>query len=156
MSCISGSRLKTMGVSGEEVSGTYDLILYGGRHSNDLETVAFLDNSGDGYTFEPYVREDSYKVQKGLPAREALKKAEHFISGHPEYRSSQLRKILDTAGTVIGYEVHPLYMPLAYGTDDVFDVSYVLKEGKVIIYVRLYPWVERILYDGGPGDGARD
>jgi outer membrane lipoprotein-sorting protein len=38
--------LKTVEAKDQEVTGTFTLILYGGRHSNDLETIVFLIRKG--------------------------------------------------------------------------------------------------------------
>lgn len=140
-----GKRLKTELANESEVAGTYTLILYGGRYSSDIETIAILDREGDGYTIEPYAPGFDYTVTKGLSAKEALAAAAQFIRLHASYHRSQLARILDDRGSIVGFELRPLYMPLTFGVIDVLDVDYSLKDGKVTVYIRLVPSAERML-----------
>ena len=136
-SIVHAEYLRTEPAKDEEVTGSFTLILYGGRHANDLETIAFLDKEGDQYEFEPYAPEFDYKVKKGVSCADALKEARKFVSFHSAFWRSQLSKILDGKGDTIGYEVRPLYRPFIYGRDDLLDVYYRIKDRKVIIYIRL-------------------
>jgi hypothetical protein len=146
--------LRTEWVSATEVTGTFTLILYGGNYFNDVHTVAFLDSEGDRYTFEPYAPEFEYRLVKGLSAKEALDKAQHFVSTIDScFLRSELSKVLDQSGKTIGYELRPLYNSLCYGLADVLDVSYWQKNGKVVIRIGLKPSVEKQLLGG---DGSRD
>lgn len=140
--------LKTEGAKIDEVTGIFTLILYGSRHSNDIETIAILDKEGDGYTFEPYAPEFNYKVKRGVPAREALVEAEMFVSWHNSFRRSVLSKIIDDRGDTIGFELRPLYLPTSFGVSDVLDVYYRIKNSKVIVTIKLIPSVEKMLSDG--------
>jgi hypothetical protein len=86
----------------------------------------------------PYAPEYDYNVIKKLPAAEALKRAQVFVKWHRDYRSTQVRKILDDQGSVIGYEVRPLYDPIAYGVSNVLVVRYWVQEGgKVKVTINL-------------------
>ena len=143
-----GSYLRTEQAKDEEVTGSFTLILYGGRHANDLETIAFLDKEGDQYEFEPYAPEFDYKVRKGVSAADALKEARRFVSFHSAFWRSQLSKILDEKGNTIGYEVRPLYYPFVYSRDDILEVYYRLKDSKVIVDIRLIPEVFNMLFLG--------
>jgi hypothetical protein len=146
--------LKTEAANPSEVKGTFTLILYGGNYYDDLETMAILDREGDQYTLDLYKPDFDYRAIKGLPAKEALEKAEKFIRFNPSFWHSQLSKILDDKGDVIGYELRPLYYPITYGSSDVLDVHYWMKEGgRVKITVRLITSVERLRFPGG-GLGA--
>jgi hypothetical protein len=147
--------LKTKEAKAEEVTGNFILILYGGSHMNDLETIAFLDKEGDQYEFEPYAPEFDYKVKKGVPAGDALKEARKFVSFHNAFWRSQLSRILDEKGNIIGYEVRPLYRPFVYGRDDLLEVYYRIKDGKVIAYIRLVPDVFNNFFFGDqPGSSV--
>jgi len=53
-SCTPGASLYTASANPAEISGTYTVLLYGARHSNDLETVAILAKQESPYTFEIY------------------------------------------------------------------------------------------------------
>ncbi|MBI5204023.1 MAG: hypothetical protein HZA11_03805 [Nitrospirae bacterium] len=139
--------LKTRPAKAADITGVFTLILYGGRHSSDIETIAVFDLEGDRYTFEPYAPEFDYRIKKGLSVKEALHDAETFISRHRSFRSAQLRRIMDRKGKTIGYELRPLYLPLDFGVSDVLDVTYWLREGKVKVVIKLLHSVEKQLSD---------
>ncbi len=128
--------LKTEQAEPKEVTGVFSLILYGGRHSSDLETVAIFDKEEDQYEFEPYAPEFDYKIKKEIPAGDALKEAKKFVSFHNSFWRSQLSRIIDEKGNIIGYELRPLYYPFVYGSDDVLEIYYRIKDGKVIVQIR--------------------
>lgn len=149
---LSGESLRTEAWPAVDV-GSYTLILYGNRFYNDLKTIAFLDLEGDRYVFDPYAPAFDYRIAKGVPAREAFKKAEHFVSENPSFWRTQLSRIVDKRGNVIGYEVRPYYRPLAAGLSDVLDINYYLKNGKVRIAIQLKV-PEPLL--GGDGNKQKD
>ncbi|KAF0143311.1 MAG: hypothetical protein FD156_2730 [Nitrospirae bacterium] len=139
--------LKTRPAKAADITGVFTLILYGGRHSSDIETIAVFDLEGDRYTFEPYAPEFDYRIKKGLSVKDALHDAETFISRHRSFRSAQLRRIMDRKGKTIGYELRPLYLPLDFGVSDALDVTYWLREGKVKVVIKLLHSVEKQLSD---------
>ncbi len=136
------------------IQGTVNLILYGANHANDLETIAILDKTGDGYEFEPFAPDFRYRIKKNIPSIEALKEAEKFVSWHNSFQNIRFSKILDEKGIAIGYEVRPLYLPFTFGVSDVLDVDYRIKGNKVVIIIRLINSVEKMLYNGGDRKGA--
>lgn len=145
--------LETEEAKADDVTGVFTLILYGGRHINDLETIAILDKEGDQYEFETYAPEFDYKIKKGVPAGDALNEAKKFVSFHNAFWRSQLSKVFDEKGNIIGFELRPLYYPFVYGRDDLLEVSYKPKDGKVIVYIRLIPEVfNTLLFGDLPGD----
>jgi hypothetical protein len=154
---VSAKFLITEETNENEVKGAFSLILYGGRHINDLETVAFLDIEGDYYEFEPYAPEFDYKVKKDIPAEDALKEAKKFVSFHNAFWRSQFSKILDENRNVVGYEIRPLYRPFVYGRDDLLEIHYRTKGKKIIIEIKLTPDFFRIPFlndqPSGLGDG---
>jgi len=141
--CASGKALRTDVVPHGDIPGTYILILYGGNYGGDLETIAFLDKEGDSYTFEPYAPDFVFRATKGLAADKAIREATEFIRLHPEVNGEQFLSIKDEKGEIIGYELRPLYLPITFGTDDVIDVYYRLKEDRVLVFVRLKPSIEK-------------
>lgn len=145
-------RIKTETVSDIDREKEYVLILYGARHGNDLESVAILDIEEDEYTFAPYAPDFDFEIEKGVDASAAIKRAEQFISWHPFYHRSELKKIT-LSGRVIGYELRPLYDPLSYGLSDVLDIDYRLKDKNIMVRIKLLPQIERMLHDG---DRQRD
>jgi hypothetical protein len=146
--------LKTESADSAEVKGIFTVILFGGAHLDDLETVAFFDIEGDLYTLEPFAPDFDYVVKKGLSAQEALKVAEKFGSFHPSFWKMQLSKIIIPGGDSIGFELRPLYLPFVYGTSDVLDIHYwPKKEGKVRVTITLIPSLKSLKFHPG-GEGG--
>jgi hypothetical protein len=145
-SCTPGIRLNTQGAQNSEVTGTYTVIYYGCNFLNDLETIAFLDREDGKYPFEPYAPDFEYRVKKGLSAKEAMETAMKFVSCNASFNRAQVSEILGPNGEMIGYEVRPLYQPFTYGAGDFLLVNYSLKDGKVVINLRLR---ETMLQDSG-------
>ncbi|HWR58768.1 MAG TPA: hypothetical protein VN328_07765 [Thermodesulfovibrionales bacterium] len=150
-----GKDIRTEEARIADITGTFTLILYGGRFSRDVETVAFLDPEGDKYTLEPYAPDFDFRVIKGLSAKEASDKALHFVKAHFSFWTSQLSRILDDNGRAVGFELRPLYDPLTFGNPDVMDINYSLKGDKIRIYIKLKPDTERRLFGGGSIDSDR-
>jgi hypothetical protein len=158
LSPASEKPLKTEAASPSEMTGTYRLILYGHRFANDVETIAILDREGDGYTFDVFAPDFDFKIKKDLPAADALKEAQGFVSFHRDFWRSQLSKIIDGKGDIIGFELRPLYNPFIYGVGDILDVYYWPKEnGRVKVTIKLIPSVEEKRFPGvgeGPASGG--
>jgi len=148
-SCAPGIHLNTQGGGDSKITGSYTVIYYGCNFLNDLETIVFLEKEGGKYNFEPYAPDFKYRVNKGLPADEAIATAMKFASCNASFSRTQVKSILAPNGDTIGYEVRPLYMPLTYGVNDVLDVNYWLKDGKIVVTVRLAPSIEMMLQDSG-------
>jgi hypothetical protein len=147
--------LRTEEAKPDEINGTFTLILYGGSYLDDLETIAMLDAEGDQYVLDPFAPDFDYRMKKSMPAPEAFKEAEKFVNFHPSFRRSQLSRIVDNEGKVIGFEVRPLYRPIAFGVNDVLDVNYWLKEkGRVKVTIRLIPSVDKYKLPGGDAGSA--
>ncbi len=154
VSCTPGIRLNTQGYN-SAVTGTYNVIFYGCNYFNDLQTIAFLDRADDRVTFEPFAPAFDYRVKKGVAANEALAEANHFVNCNTSFRNAQLSSIIAPNGDILGYEVRPLYHPFTYGVADVLYTDYRLKGDRVIITIRLVPWVEKMLQHGGGSDWGR-
>jgi hypothetical protein len=143
-----GKTLRTIPSPITTIHGVFTLILYGGRHSNDLETVAILAPESSRYTFEPFAPEFRFTVKKGVPAKEAIAAAEMFVSRHSSFRQSRISGIIDNKGNILGYEIRPLYFPLTFGTEEVIEVNYSIEANKIIVYVRLNATVDKMLASG--------
>jgi len=142
-SCAGGKQLRTELAQVTEITDTFTLILHGKNNAYDLETIALLEKEGDGYELKVDAPEYEYKVIRNLPAREALSKAQDFVKWNRSFRRSEIRKIIDDQGSVIGYEVRPLYDPFDYGISNVLVVNYWIKEGGVVkVTIRLHPTAE--------------
>jgi hypothetical protein len=147
-----GQHLKTEESSPSGLSGTYTLILHGGRYAADMQNVAILDKEGDPYAFEVYAPAFDYKMRRGVPAEQAAEESEKFVRFHYAARNSQWKVIRGPEGGVIGYEVRPLYEPLETGYPDILEITYVINEKKVIARVSFKPEIERgILREDGDG-----
>lgn len=152
LSCATGSRLFTEPAMVNE-NERYDLILYGGRHLNDIETIAILDKAGDAYTIEPLAPGFDYYIHRNYPGLNAINSARRWVSFNPAFAGIKTQRIKDRDGSIIGYEVRPLYQPFVFGTMDVLSTSYSLREdGVVKAWIRLLPSVEReLLRPDAPG-----
>ena len=127
------------------ITGSFTLILYGNRHGDDLETVAFMDIEGDEHIFEPYAREYNYSVKMHQESEEALKKGIAFVRRHESFKGVRISKIIDKQDRILGYELRPFYRDTRFRVPDVLNVSYVLKEKKVVIYIRLKNYIKKQL-----------
>jgi hypothetical protein len=149
--CATTGRLKTDEIRASDVKGEFSVILYGARYADDLENVAILDIEGDGYKgykFEVFAPDFDYRIKTGVPAKEAVEMAERFVSFHSSFKRSQVSRIMDSHGNVIGYEFRPLYSPAEFGWFDVLDIDYWLKDGVVTVKIDLIPELKhRKLFD---------
>jgi hypothetical protein len=143
--CMSGIRLDIAPALPDDLKGNYALILYGCRYPSDLENLVILFKEGGPFTFEMYSPETRYRTRRAVPADEALKQAERFLMCSIDYGKTRLGKIVDRDGTVAGFELRPLYPPYKYGMIDVLNVNYWRRDGKVVVYIRLDPDVEKAL-----------
>src|SRR5208337_3856835 len=125
--------IRTEDASEKEIAGTYSLILYGGTYGNDLEAVAILAKEDSPYTILPYAPEFDYKIKKHMPAKEALAGAFSFTSRHPDFYRTEIARIVDSSGRVIGYEIRPLYRTFTYGAPDVLYTYYWREGDKVFV-----------------------
>jgi hypothetical protein len=152
LSCAGGNYLKTETLKdGKGLTGTFTVILYGANHIDDIATVAILDIEGDGYEIELFAPDFTFVVNEGQSAGEAMDSARHHVSFHPVFLRAHLRKILSHDGSVIGYELRPVYYPLAHGVSDVMKVHYFMMEGgKVRAHIRLKDSVD--IRGDGEGD----
>ena len=154
--CIKGVPLASGPADRGNISGTFDLVLYGCRYPNDLETAAFLVYPSRAEQFDLYALSTSYKVKKGLSAEAALAQADSFVNcGVRTVENMVIRSISDGAGGVIGYELIPHYSPMDEGGQMPLMVNYSLRDGKVTVFIRLDPLVEFRLDSVSPqGSGA--
>jgi len=141
--CAALGGIHTESLKAGDNSGVFDLVLYGGNYSNDLETAAFLDRQGDAYNFDIYAPEFNYRTIKGLTFEEGLDKATEFVSLNSSFHQFKITSIVNDKSQILGYEVKPLYLPYNYGTDDVLDIWYTEKGNKVVVTVRLKPFIEK-------------
>ena len=151
-SCSLGNRLEMKAASVSDLTGNFNVIFYGCNFNGDFETVAILAKEDSPYPFEPYAPDFNYRIVKGIPANVALSGAMDFVNCHSSFHKPLLSKLVDAKGETLGFEVRPLYHPFAFGFDDAINIDYRIKDGKVVVKIRLLPAVERMLSDGGSRD----
>ena len=144
--CSFGTQLRTEPADPKGIVGTYDLFTYGCRYPDDIEHAAFLIAPDKAGMVELYVPATSYKVKRGLPADQALAEANtHIRCGVRTVEATRLLRIPDGSGGTLGFEVLPRYPATDLGGMDPLNVSYTLKDGKITIYIKLFPNAERLL-----------
>ena len=144
--CALGKQLQTVTADPKSIKGTYDLILYGCRYPDDYEHAAFLISPEAKYPVSLFVPDTSYKMKKGLQAEKALSEADAFVRcGNRTVEETRVHRISDDSGGTIGYEILPRYRATDEAGSDPLMVNYSLKEGKITVYIRLFPDVERKL-----------
>ena len=151
---ITGKGLTTrLAREGDVGDGPFTVILYSTSEYSFLQTAAFLDIEGDGYELQPFGASFKYTLIKGLAGSKAVERAREFIVSRVVYNKLELRAIMGPAGTVIGYELRPLLLPINYGQSDVLDIYYDLgQEGRITVYVRLKDSIKRMFQsDMGTG-----
>jgi hypothetical protein len=154
--CALGKQLQTKTADPKSIGGIYDLMLYGCRYPYDYEHAAFLISPETKYPVSLFVPDTAYKVKKGLQAENALSEADAFVRcGVHTVTETRVHRILDDSGGTIGYEILPRYPATDPAGSDPLLVSYSLKNGKVTVYIRLSPEVEKKLNGlSSPGGGS--
>jgi hypothetical protein len=118
-----------------ELQGVFTVIFFGGTYQNDPKTAVIFDIEGDEYTFKPYASKYNYQMNEGIPAELALKESEWFIGRHTDYFTSSFKRVLDNKGSIIGYELKPLFHTRRFGYHDILNVSYWYKGDEVLVSV---------------------
>jgi len=151
--CSHGTLLRTKTADPKGIEGTYDLFTYGCRHPEDIEHVAFLIEPDKAGMVLFYFPDKSFNLKSGLSADKALAEADtHVRCGVRVVETVRVQRILDGSGGTLGFEVLPRYSLSEVGAMDPVNVNYVLKDGKIGVYIQLQPGVELKL-QGGSGGG---
>jgi len=118
VAACSGNNLRTVYLNNSEgMAGTWTVILYGKASYSDPVAVAVLDPEEDGVELVPAAPAALFEKQTGLPASEAFRLAEQFVSTHPDFEAVHMRKVIDASGAVVAIEVRATYDPTLYGRD---------------------------------------
>lgn len=125
------------------ITGSFTLIQHGNRHGDDFETLAVLDIEDDTYTFEPHAPSFDYKLKKNLNGEDALGEAIRFVRQHESFKGVRISRLSDNLGNILGFEVRPFYRDSRFRSSDVLDVNYIVREKKVIIFIKLKYFVEK-------------
>jgi hypothetical protein len=154
--CTLGTQLQSVTADPRTIAGTYDLYTYGCRYPHDVEHAAFLITPDKAGMVELYVPATSYKIKQGLPADQAIAEANmHIRCGVHTVEETRVHRIPDGSGGTLGYEFLPRYPYTDEGGKDPLNVTYALKDGKVVIYIHLFPDVERRLNLQFPASGGQ-
>ncbi len=145
---LAGDLLKTAPAQDSELTGTFDVILYGCNYFNDPESIVFFDRADDALTFDPFAPSFNYRVRKGVNSADLLEHAKKFLNCNVALRGFELKKIVAEDNRVIGYELRPHYDSFVYGITEPLSVYYRIKGDKVRIDLRLDPSVEHMLREG--------
>ena len=101
---------------------------YGCNTAGETASLAILQQEGTPYTFSLVSRPTSfwdtptlsneYQTLTDVPAGEALAAAEDIVKCSPEVQDVYFNRISTPEGTVLGYEMKPIYMPVRFGSID--------------------------------------
>ncbi len=140
--------LPSPGVDPREITGDYSVIVYGGRHANDLETIGFFDREDDDYSIAINAPDFDYQTHHGMSAPDALKYAREAVGFHRSFSSMHTTRLIAPDGSLVGYELRPLYAAYEFGHQDALDVFYAWRGKTLLVTVRLKPQVRRLLEGG--------
>lgn len=153
--CAAGTGLQTPSAVEADASGTYRLYLYGCRYAHDVENYALLVDEQTTLQVDLYVPATSYKVKEHLSGADALREARTFFRCSTYDRGKTvMRRISANDGRILGFELKPLYEATDLGRDEALRSSYFQSGGRVTVYLKLDPQVERFLYHTSPNDSG--
>jgi hypothetical protein len=148
VSAAAAEELKTKRADASEVQGTFTLLLSGCNSGSDIDNVAVLKRESDGRSLDiagPYAGEPV--VKKGLSGEAALAEADKFLGCSGDVDHTQIAKIMDADGNILGFEVKPQYGPERYGMPDVFTTRYTLKGDTIT--ARIAPTEDEWMHNSG-------
>ncbi len=139
VSCSTGMYIKSEAVSDADISGSFTLFLYSEYESIK---IAILDIEGDDYTIEMSGSPHNYLSSSGVAAEVAVQSAVKFIYS----QRNQWSKILAPDGSLIGYDFRAIHQSFTYGIPDILDVSYQIKDKKVVASVDIKHSIRKNYY----------
>ena len=137
ISCSTVKYLKTEMVKEADIKDPVTLFLY---DEFEYGGVAIIDVEGDEYTFEILASRYNYSVKMHLTADQAMDEAAQFI----DTWKKEMRMILDDSGTIIGYEIRPLFQISRFGRSDIFNTTYRPAGNNIIVTVDLQSNVRKM------------
>lgn len=130
-------------------SGTYTMTAYGCNAADDLQAVAILEKETSPYHVSIVEPRAQYQVLSGLSADEAYRLAEDFVTCNPNAQQTELSRMTAADGSLIGYEMKPVYLPLRAGSSDGVETTYRLKGDSLLAYVDVDPLLRLNEFGGG-------
>jgi hypothetical protein len=118
--------------------GTYKVITYDRVETNDPVSIVLLQQEGSGQTVK-FTSPGAVNVRAtGLSADEAVRLGQNYIERTPTVQDTELVKVT-SEGSVVGYEMRPVFMPLRYGSSDVVGTNYSVEPNRTLASVVLDP-----------------
>jgi hypothetical protein len=124
--------LRTAQAGAIDQSGTYTVFRIGGNYFEDYSTFALIVPENGRYRFEIFKQDFEYRSSKKLSAKQAVNMAEVFVSSQPSFAYSRTNAVIGPDGSVIAYEVRPLYQTMLFGQSDILIIAYLLKANNVV------------------------
>lgn len=141
--------VKTDRVKPDDVqAGTYRVVGFERGTVNDPLRIAILQRSDVPYNLKFKTAGVSREVA-GLSETDAIRRAEAFVKSNPAVTETEVSRIYGDDGTLIGYEVSPVFMPMRYGSSDVVDSHYRISEDRTLAFVTVDPLLSDIEQGGG-------
>lgn len=134
---------------GDVQAGTYRIVTYEHAVLNDPVNIAILQKEGTPYDINFADSRFRNDLASGMQADQALSVARNFVESDPSVQNVDLTKIYAPDGTVIGYEMTPVFMPLRYGGLDPFVTNYKVAGNSVLGYVTEDPMLMSTEQGGG-------
>jgi hypothetical protein len=128
-------------------AGTYNVIGYEQETVNGPIRVAILQKE-DAPNIKFKTPGDTKQVT-GLTQDNAIRQAEAYVKANPAVTKTELSKMYDADGTLIGYEMSPIFLPMRYGSSDVVDSHFRISEDRTLAYVTVDPLLQQVEQGGG-------
>ncbi len=134
-------------------TGTYRLLGYGCNSAQDIGNVAILQREdspyGIGFSPRSHYFGDTKVLLSGLTADQAVAEAKAFVQCNPNATKTDVAAIHAPDGSLVGYEVTPVFKPLAFGGTPGVDTSYSVKGNHIIAEVSPDPQAQMNIQGGG-------
>lgn len=105
-------------------TGTYTVILYRGYGYRDLDSAAFLDKEGDGFSLARNGSETGVIRIQNLDGAHAVQEAEQFLGHHADFDYAQIQALTTSDGTLVGYEIRPIFRTTDASGADPLQITY--------------------------------
>jgi hypothetical protein len=131
------------------LAGNYSVVAYGCNGANDPTAVAFLQREDSPYRFSIIEPRADVQTVAGLTEDEAFRRAEDFVTCNPNADDVELARITAPDGTLIGYEVTPVYVPLHAGSSEGVQTAYRVDGNNIRTYLTIDPLLQLNQMGGG-------
>ncbi len=129
--------------------GTYSVVAYGCTGANDPRAVAFLQRDDSPYHVSIIEPRAHYQMLPGLTADEAYRTAQNFVTCNPNVQQSEVSSITAPDGTLVGYALKPVFLPLRAGSSNGIDTAYRVSGDMIQARVFVDPLLQMDQMGGG-------